>query len=54
MFLLLFPSIKSKNSIRYIASLFYSIYFRRLFEQNVQKAMKGGSLNGIYFERCVK
>ena len=27
---------------------------RRLFEQNVQKTMKGGHLNGIYFERCLK
>merc|ERR1712098_1019436 len=27
---------------------------RRLFEQNVQKSMKGGSINGIYFERCLK
>jgi len=27
---------------------------RRLFEQNVQKTMKGGSLNGVYFERCLK
>jgi len=27
---------------------------RRLFEQNVQKTMKGGSLNGTYFERCLK
>ena len=27
---------------------------RRLFEQNVQKTMKGGNLNGIYFERCLK
>ena len=27
---------------------------RRLFEQNVQKTMKGGHLNGVYFERCLK
>eukprot|EP00088_Acartia_fossae_P033975 TRINITY_DN34858_c0_g2_i1.p1 TRINITY_DN34858_c0_g2~~TRINITY_DN34858_c0_g2_i1.p1 ORF type:complete len:182 (+),score=52.01 TRINITY_DN34858_c0_g2_i1:222-767(+) len=27
---------------------------RRLFEQNVQKTMKGGSLNGIYFDRVVR
>ena len=27
---------------------------RRLFEQNVQKTMKGGSINGVYFERCLK
>lgn len=27
---------------------------RRMFEQNVQKTMKGGSLNGTYFERCLK
>lgn len=27
---------------------------RRMFEQNVQKTMKGGNLNGVYFERCLK
>jgi len=27
---------------------------RRVFEQNVQKTMKGGTLNGVYFERCLK
>jgi len=27
---------------------------RRLFEQNVMRTMKGGSLNGVYFERCLK
>eukprot|EP00095_Tigriopus_kingsejongensis_P001154 snap_masked-scaffold628_size122696-processed-gene-0.19 protein:Tk01154 transcript:snap_masked-scaffold628_size122696-processed-gene-0.19-mRNA-1 annotation:"ubiquitin-conjugating enzyme e2m" len=27
---------------------------RRLFEQNVQRTMRGGSLNGVYFERCLK
>jgi len=27
---------------------------RRLFEQNVQKTMKGGSLNGVYFDRVVR
>lgn len=26
---------------------------RRMFENNVQKTMKGGSLNGTYFERCL-
>ena len=27
---------------------------RRLFEQNVAKSMRGGSINGVYFERCYK
>ena len=27
---------------------------RRSFENNVQKTMKGGHLNGVYFERCLK
>ena len=27
---------------------------RRLFESNVQKTMRGGNLNGVYFERCLK
>ena len=27
---------------------------RRLFEQNVQRTMRGGNLNGVYFERCLK
>jgi len=27
---------------------------RKLFEQNVQKTMKGGSLNGTYFDRCIR
>jgi len=27
---------------------------KRLFEQNVQRTMKGGSLNGIYFDRCIR
>lgn len=27
---------------------------RRLFEQNVYRTMRGGTLNGVYFERCVK
>lgn len=27
---------------------------RRLFEQNVHKAMRGGYVSGIYFERCLK
>ena len=27
---------------------------RRLFEQNVGKSMRGGSINGVYFERCYK
>lgn len=27
---------------------------RRLFEQNVQKAMRGGQIGGTYFERCLK
>jgi len=27
---------------------------RRLFESNVGKSMKGGSINGVYFERCLK
>jgi len=27
---------------------------RRLFEQNVQKTMRGGTVNGVYFERCIK
>lgn len=27
---------------------------RRLFEQNVQKAMRGGYVGGTYFERCMK
>ena len=26
---------------------------RRLFEQNVNKAMRGGYVNGVYFERCL-
>ncbi|XP_028417219.1 NEDD8-conjugating enzyme Ubc12-like [Dendronephthya gigantea] len=26
---------------------------RRLFEQNVNKAMRGGYVNGTYFERCL-
>jgi len=27
---------------------------RRAFELNVQKSMKGGHINGVYFERCLK
>lgn len=27
---------------------------RRLFEQNVQKAMRGGYIGSVYFERCLK
>lgn len=27
---------------------------RRIFEQNVQKAMRGGYIGNIYFERCLK
>nr|CAD7399980.1 unnamed protein product [Timema poppensis] len=27
---------------------------RRLFEQNVQKAMRGGYVGAVYFERCLK
>jgi ubiquitin-conjugating enzyme E2 M len=27
---------------------------RRLFESNVQKTMKGGNLNGVYFDRVVR
>lgn len=27
---------------------------RRLFEQNVQRTMRGGNLNGVYFEKCLK
>lgn len=27
---------------------------RRLFEQNVQKAMRGGYVGSVYFERCLK
>jgi ubiquitin-conjugating enzyme E2 M len=27
---------------------------RRLFEQNVQRTMRGSSLNGIFFEKCLK
>jgi len=27
---------------------------KRSFEMNVQKTMKGGHLNGVYFERCLK
>jgi len=27
---------------------------RRLFEQNVGKSMRGGSINGVHFERCYK
>ena len=27
---------------------------RRLFEQNVQRTMRGGSLNGVYFDKCLK
>jgi ubiquitin-conjugating enzyme E2 M len=27
---------------------------RRLFEQNVQRTMRGGTLNGVYFEQCLK
>ena len=27
---------------------------RRSFEYNVQKTMKGGHLNGVFFERCLK
>merc|ERR1712015_426229 len=27
---------------------------RRVFELNVQKTMKGGHINGVYFERCLK
>ena len=26
---------------------------RRLFEQNVQKAMRGGYVGSVYFERCL-
>jgi ubiquitin-conjugating enzyme E2 M len=26
----------------------------RLFEQNVQRTMRGGTLNGVYFEQCLK
>ncbi|XP_015679912.2 NEDD8-conjugating enzyme Ubc12 [Protobothrops mucrosquamatus] len=27
---------------------------RRLFEQNVQRSMRGGYIGSIYFERCLK
>lgn len=27
---------------------------RRLFESNVQRTMRGGSLNGVHFERCLR
>ena len=27
---------------------------RRVFEQNVSRTMRGGTLNGVYFERCLK
>jgi len=27
---------------------------RRLFEQNVRKAMSGGSIGSVYFDRCLK
>ncbi|CAB0005552.1 unnamed protein product [Nesidiocoris tenuis] len=27
---------------------------RRVFEQNVQKAMRGGNVGNVYFERCLK
>ncbi|XP_048525948.1 NEDD8-conjugating enzyme Ubc12 isoform X1 [Dendroctonus ponderosae] len=27
---------------------------RRLFEQNVQKAIRGGYVGGVYFDRCLK
>jgi len=27
---------------------------RRLFEMNVQKAMRGGQVGGTYFDRCLK
>lgn len=27
---------------------------RRLFEQNVQKAMRGGYIGSVFFERCLK
>ncbi|XP_015752954.1 PREDICTED: NEDD8-conjugating enzyme Ubc12-like [Acropora digitifera] len=27
---------------------------RRLFEQNVQRAMRGGYVGSVYFERCLK
>ena len=27
---------------------------RDLFEQNVQKTIRGGTVNGVYFERCAK
>ena len=27
---------------------------RDLFEQNVQKTIRGGTVNGVYFERCTK
>ncbi|KAF7273523.1 hypothetical protein GWI33_013766 [Rhynchophorus ferrugineus] len=27
---------------------------RRVFEQNVQKAIRGGYVGGIYFDRCLK
>ena len=27
---------------------------RRLFEKNVQRTIRGGSLNGVYFEKCLK
>ena len=27
---------------------------RRLFEQNVSKAMRGGYVGSMYFERCLK
>jgi len=27
---------------------------RRLFEQNVQRTIRGGTLNGIYYDKCLK
>ena len=27
---------------------------RRVFEQNVQKAMRGGYVGSVFFERCLK
>eukprot|EP00093_Oithona_nana_P004166 04166.XXX_155848_156459_1 [CDS] Oithona nana genome sequencing. len=27
---------------------------KRLFEQNVHRTMRGGSLNGVYYEKCLK
>ena len=27
---------------------------RRLFEQNVQRTMRGGYIGSVYFERCLR